>query len=85
MTERPSPWYLPDLTRVNVAEAMERGVRTVIVPLGATEQHGPHAPFSTDTIVAEEVSLRLGARLPALVAPVLPVTYSPQHLAWTGP
>lgn len=84
MTERPSPWYLPDLTRVEVAEAMERGIRTVIIPLGATEQHGPHAPFGTDTIVAEEVSLRLGARLSALVAPVLPVTYSPQHLAWAG-
>lgn len=84
MTERPSAWYLPDLTRVEVADAMARGVRTIIIPLGATEQHGPHAPFSTDTIVAEEVSLGLGARLPALVAPVLAVTYSPQHLPWAG-
>lgn len=84
MTERPSPWYLPDLTRIEVEEEVARGVRTIIIPLGATEQHGPHAPFSTDTIVAEEVSLRLGALLPAFVAPVLPVTYSPQHLPWAG-
>jgi creatinine amidohydrolase len=76
--------YLPQMSSAAVRQARSRGVCTVIVPLGATEQHGPHAPLSTDTIVAEEVAIRLAARIDALVAPALPVSLSQQHLAFAG-
>ncbi len=76
--------YLPLMTTAAAREALARGVDTVIVPVGATENHGPHAPLSTDTIVAEEVAIRLAERIDALVAPSLPVSFSHQHLTFAG-
>ena len=35
-----------------------------VLPLGATEQHGPHLPFETDSLIAEAVVERLIERLP---------------------
>jgi creatinine amidohydrolase len=35
----------------------------VLLPLGATEPHGPHAPLSTDTLISIGVSERAAARL----------------------
>lgn len=47
---------------------------TVIIPLGATESHGPHLPLGTDTFqpeyVASAVSEKLGEKV--LIAPTLP-------------
>lgn len=68
----------------SVQTALDRGLDTVIVPVGACESHGPHAPLSTDTIVAEEVALRLAEHIDALVAPCLPVGFSAQHLTFAG-
>lgn len=56
-----------------------------ILPLGATEQHGPHLPPETDWIIAEAMAARTVALLPDLALEVLPVErvgYSPEHLAW---
>lgn len=44
-----------------------------VLPLGATEHHGPHLPFDTDTLIAEGLVERLIPRLP----PALPVTFLP--------
>lgn len=76
--------YLPLMTTVMVREELERGLDTVVIPVGAHEGHGPHAPLSTDTIVAEEVAIRLAERIDALAAPVLPVSFSQQHLTFAG-
>ena len=58
---------------------------TVIVPLGATEQHGPHLPLGTDTIRAEALADRLAERLPGtLVAPALPFGCSDEHSGFPG-
>ncbi len=72
------------MTTAAVRAEMTRGVDTVIVPVGANENHGPHAPMSTDTIVAEEVAIRLAAKIDALVAPSLPFSFSHQHLTFAG-
>jgi creatinine amidohydrolase len=56
----------------------------VIVPVGATEQHGPHAPFGTDSILATEVSVRLARRIGALVAPTLTYGLSGDHRGYAG-
>jgi mycofactocin system creatininase family protein len=57
----------------------------LVVPLGATEQHGPHLPLATDTHVAVAVAERL-ARLrdDVLVAPALPYGSSGEHAAFPG-
>lgn len=76
---------LADLTWPEVARAVAEGATTVILPLGATEQHGPHLPLGTDTIRAEALAQRLAARLPGtLVAPVLPIGCSDEHAGFPG-
>lgn len=55
-----------------------------VLPLGATEQHGPHLPPETDTLIAEAVCRRACGLLPpslsVTVLPAEPVGYSPEHL-----
>jgi creatinine amidohydrolase len=46
--------------------------RTVLLPIGATEEHGPHLPTGTDTFQARDVSVRLAERRPIFVAPAIP-------------
>lgn len=59
-----------------------------VLPLGAHEQHGPHLPFETDTIIAAGVAERLAAALPAGLdvrfLPVEPVGYSIEHMDVAG-
>ena len=57
-----------------------------VLPLGATEQHGPHLPVATDQIIADGLAAGLdglcGDRL--LVLPGLPATCSEHHMAFPG-
>ncbi|OHV20013.1 creatininase family protein [Rhizobium sp. RMa-01] len=55
--------------------ASVRGARRpiAVLPLGAHEQHGPHLPFETDTLIAEGIAGRLKMALPT----GLPVTFLP--------
>lgn len=46
--------------------------RTVIIPFGSVEEHGPHLPLGTDTIQVCEVCRRAAARTGALLAPAVP-------------
>lgn len=63
--------------------------RTVaVLPLGATEQHGPHLPLDVDTAIVEALLVRAAAHLPAdaplLALPTLAVGLSPEHAAFPG-
>lgn len=72
-------------TWTEVEAALEAGPVTVIVPLGATEQHGPHLPLGTDTVMAVELARRVAQRLEnALVAPPIPVGPSTEHGSFPG-
>ena len=59
-----------------------------VLPLGATEQHGPHLPLSVDANLAHsmvEASTRaLPPDLPVLFLPVQRIGYSPEHGAYPG-
>lgn len=68
-----------------VETALDDGVDTVLLPLGATEQHGPHLPLDTDTRLATELADRIAKRLgDALVAPAVPVGPSEEHAGFPG-
>ena len=55
MTHERHPWRLKDMTPVSVGERLlERS--TLIVPVGTTEQHGPHLPLGCDTIIVERLA-----------------------------
>ena len=63
--------------------------RTVaVLPLGATEQHGPHLPLSVDTVLVEGVLqaalTHLKASDPVLVLPTQTVGLSTEHTAFAG-
>lgn len=59
-----------------------------ILPIAATEQHGPHLPTGTDTMIGEGLLERGIARfpddLPALVLPTLSVGKSDEHDGFAG-
>ena len=57
----------------------------LLIPLGATEQHGPHLPLNTDTLIASGVAEALSARRPdVIVAPALPYGSSGEHSGFPG-
>jgi creatinine amidohydrolase len=76
---------LERMTWPEVAAALEVGKRTVIVPVGASEQHGPHLPEATDTLLAEALAVRIAERLgDALVAPSVRPGFSEHHMGFPG-
>ncbi|RAY17025.1 mycofactocin biosynthesis peptidyl-dipeptidase MftE [Actinomadura craniellae] len=59
----------------------------VLVPVGSTEQHGPHLPLSTDTVIARAVAERVAGALagpPVLVAPAIAYGASGEHAGFPG-
>lgn len=68
----------------NHAAAFATESPIAVLPLGAHEQHGPHLPLETDTLIAEGVAARLLKALPEDLAihllPVEPVGYSIEHM-----
>lgn len=57
----------------------------LIVPIGATEQHGLHLPLSTDTVIAVELARRLSDSRPdTVLAPVFPYGASGEHADFPG-
>ncbi len=67
----PSRLLIRNLTKDEFAAALREGC-WLLLPLGSTEQHGPHLPLGTDHLYAEHVSLRVAERVHGLVAPGLP-------------
>ncbi len=75
---------LADLSSPEVAERARSGA-VLAVPLGSTEQHGPHLPLSTDTDIAVALCERLAERREdVLVAPAVPYGSSGEHAGYAG-
>jgi len=57
----------------------------LLVPVGSCEQHGPHLPLHTDTVVATALAQALaGRRDDCVVAPALAITASGEHQGFAG-
>jgi creatinine amidohydrolase len=65
----------PEVAALLAAHPAEIG----LLPVGATEQHGPHLPTGTDTIIATGLARTASARTGALVLPALSVACSFGH------
>jgi creatinine amidohydrolase len=61
---------IEEITSREFSAGLEK-TRTVLLPVGATEEHGPHLPIGTDTFQAWDVCVRLAARRPVFVAPAI--------------
>ena len=57
----------------------------LILPIGATEQHGPHLPLCVDTVLAEEFSYRIAGQVDGIVAPALCYGYKSKPFSGGGP
>ena len=80
---KPATVFLGEMTNPEV-EAFLKSHHTVIVPTGATEQHGPHAPLITDVLIPEEIARRLAPTIGAVVAPPINYALSYPHVGFTG-
>lgn len=81
----------PTLAEMSGAEVRERleVTRTVLIPVGATEEHGPHLPLGTDTMEGREICRRTAVRLeemgcPVMIAPAVPFGTSSFHMGFAG-
>ena len=78
---------MTELAGLTSAEAGQRaaGGAFLVVPVGSTEQHGPHLPMSTDTDLAVTLCARLGRAWPgAVIAPPLAYGSSGEHQDFPG-
>jgi creatinine amidohydrolase len=71
-----------DFAALDVARAV------AVLPLGATEQHGPHLPLDVDRAIADGIVRRalplVPQGTPVFVLPTQAVGYSPEHAAFEG-
>jgi creatinine amidohydrolase len=77
------PLLLPEMSWTDV-RAYLKTCDMVIIPLGSTEQHGPHLPLGTDYYEALEISKKISERTGVAVAPVLWAGYSEYHSGFPG-
>jgi len=68
----------PDLESYFTEESL------ALVPLGSTEQHGPHLPEGTDHLIAEAYAREAAARTGYLCTPTITVGVSPHHRQFWG-
>jgi creatinine amidohydrolase len=61
---------LKEMRPADIATLIERDAR-LIVPVGTCEQHGPHMPLGSDTIIVERLSRDLSADFGVLLAPTV--------------
>ncbi len=73
---------LAEVTWTDVADA---DPAAALVPVGSTEQHGPHAPLGTDALAATAVAEAAADRRDdLLVAPTVPVGVAEEHRGFAG-
>lgn len=75
--------YLPDLTWQEVDD-LRNITDKVLIPIGSLEQHGPHLPLSTDTIIAFEVAKRVAEKLNIALTPPINFGFSIEHMDFPG-
>ena len=84
-TVPPRDWteiHWPDIAKADAARWI------AVLPLAATEQHGPHLPLETDILIGEAYLARVRALLPAALPvtflPLQPVGISTEHIDYPG-
>ena len=84
---QPKSRYWSDLTTAEF-EAIDRSRAVAVLPVAATEQHGPHLAVSVDAdinrILIERTLKVLDLSLPVLALPAVEVGLSPEHAEFPG-
>lgn len=79
----PSPLFLADMTWPEL-ERYLKSCDMILVPIGSTEQHGPHLPLGTDAFEAQAMSAEISRRTGVMVAPILALGISGYHMGFPG-
>ncbi|SDG25093.1 creatinine amidohydrolase [Lentzea fradiae] len=61
-----------------------RDRRVAVLPVGSTEQHGPHLPLATDSVIAWTIASEIAARYPVRLLPPIQFSCSQEHADWAG-
>jgi len=73
------------MTATEIGDVVGSGMDLALLPVGATEQHGPHLATGCDTISPEEIAWRVSERTGIVVLPSLPYGISLGHRDhWPG-
>lgn len=73
------------MTQMTWKEFEAKKDRPLILPIGSTEQHGPHLPLCTDSAIAVGISEILAQKADCVVAPVISYGYKSKPLSGGGP
>ena len=80
-----NPYRWDNLTSPQIKKLSQEGA-IVLVPVGSTEQHGPHLPVGTDALMATSMSEKLAAALPdralRLITTVLAAVMAVDYVAY---
>jgi creatinine amidohydrolase len=76
-------YLLEKLTWPKAKKAFEE-TTFVVIPIGSTEQHGPHLPLGTDFMVPREIAARLVEKANVIVTPTIPFGYAKYHTTFPG-
>lgn len=76
--------FLEDIDAATYAAYLEQPHATVIIPAGATEQHGPHMPLGVDAMLSRSIARVVATKLGALVAPTFAYGYKSQPRSGGG-
>lgn len=69
---------IAEMTWPDYDARVRAGDAVVILPVGSLEQHGPHTPLATDTIIPNAISKSVAESIGAMVAPALSYGYKSQ-------
>ena len=80
-----SALLMEEMTWEEIEAAIDAGTDTVIITVGATEQHGPQIALASDSITGDYLAREIAGRLGrTLIAPNIRVGVSPHHLYFPG-
>lgn len=72
------------LPLTTTTDEQRRAADIAVLPIGSFEQHGPHLPLCTDTVIAGIVTTAVTAAHPVLRLPPVTISCSHEHEAWPG-
>ena len=76
---------MSEMTRVDIQKALDRGFGTVVFAVGSNEQHGPHLPTCTDSLIGDVLANKVARKLGrTLQAPSINVGCSDAHMVFPG-
>ena len=75
---------LEAVSALALADLIDGGVTTVVVPFGSVEYHGGHLPLGADALVADAIGRAVAGRLGAVLAPTVRVGDSSAHIDLPG-